>query len=271
MRAASKNYSFAARFLPPEKLPHVEALYAVMRVGDDLVDVHHKGDEAAAAIEKFEAQYWHAFEVGTSPTPIFRAYLHTAYEFGISPDLLRPYFRAMIDDLTINRYPTFADLMHYMDGSAIPVGRIMSHILGVKAGEVADVYPAADSLSIAMQLSNFWRDIGQDWGIGRVYIPQEDMERFHYSEDDLANHRINDHFRALLDFEIAHAETYYVQAREAVALLASGQAGVMSALNIYHAILPSIRRNRYNVFTKRAGTTTLQKLALVAAGWWQTL
>jgi hypothetical protein len=71
MRAASKNYSFAARFLPAEKLPHVEALYAVMRVGDDLVDIHHKGAEAAAAIEKFEAQYWHAFEIGTSPNPYF--------------------------------------------------------------------------------------------------------------------------------------------------------------------------------------------------------
>jgi hypothetical protein len=78
----------------------------------------------------------------------------------------------MIDDLTINRFATFADLMHYMDGSAIPVGRIMSHILGVKTGEVANVYLAADSLSIAMQLSNFCRDIGQDWGIGRIYIPE---------------------------------------------------------------------------------------------------
>jgi 15-cis-phytoene synthase len=270
MQAASRNYSFAARFLPIDKLPHVEALYAVMRIGDDLVDVHHKGAEAARAIQEFEAEYWHAFETGSTPNPVLRAYLHTAHKFNIRADLLSPYFRAMIEDLTVQRFPTFADLLHYMDGSAIPVGRIMSHILGAKTHHVADVYPSADALSIAMQLSNFWRDIGQDWGIGRVYIPQEDMDRFNYTENDLANHRITPNFIKMIEFEIERTEAYYREARPAVSLLASGQIGVMSALNIYHAILPAIRRNRYDVFSKRAGTSRLQKLTLVAAGWWQT-
>lgn len=271
MQSGSRNYSFAARFLPVDKLPHVEALYAIMRVGDDLVDVHHKGAEAANALQKFEAQYWHAFEAGDSPNPVLRAYLHTAHQFNILPELLAPYFRAMLEDLTLNRFPTFADLIHYMNGSALPVGRIMSHILGVKTPPVAAVYPAADALSIAMQLSNFWRDIGQDWGIGRIYIPQEDMERFNYTEDDLAHHRVTSNFIELIDFEIKRTEAYYRQARPAVSLLATGQIGVMGALNIYHAILPTIRRNRYDVFAKRARTSRLQKLALVAAGWWQTI
>jgi 15-cis-phytoene synthase len=271
MQAASRNYSFAARFLPVDKLPHVEALYAIMRIGDDLVDVHHKGAEAADALQIFEAQYWHAFEAGDSPHPVLRAYLHTAHQFDILPELLAPYFRAMLEDLTVNRFPTFADLNHYMNGSALPVGRIMSHILGVKTPHVTDVYPAADALSIAMQLSNFWRDIGQDWGIGRIYIPQEDMERFNYTEDDLANYRITSNFIELIEFEIERTEAYYRQARPAVSLLASGQTGVMAALNIYHAILPAIRRNRYDVFTKRAATSRLQKLALLASGWWQTI
>ncbi|MBZ0304443.1 MAG: phytoene/squalene synthase family protein, partial [Anaerolineae bacterium] len=187
MRAASKNYTFASLFLPPEKRPHVEALYAVMRVGDDRVDVAHTGfSSSLEAIKDWEASYWRAFETGDSPEPVLRAYLHTCQKFDISPDLLAPYFRAMREDLTITRFPTFDHLLHYMDGSAITVGRVMVHILGTQTRRVRDAFPAADALSIAMQLSNFWRDIGQDWHLGRVYIPQEDLAFFDYSENDLA-------------------------------------------------------------------------------------
>jgi phytoene synthase len=271
MRGASKNYSFASRFLPEDKVMHVEALYAVMRIGDDLVDVHHKGEAARRAIEDFQSQYWTAFETGDSPNPVLRAYLDTARRFEIPADLLRPYFRAMIDDLTITRFPTFDDLIHYMEGSAMPVGRIMSHILGTRTRRIADVYEQADALSIAMQLSNFWRDVGQDWGIGRVYIPQEDLQRFQYSEDDLAHCRITRNFINLMEFEIERAEGYYQTACEGVGLLASGQWGVMSALEIYRAILGSIRRNGYDVFTQRASTSKLRKLSLVARARLMTL
>jgi phytoene synthase len=271
MRGASKNYSFASRFLPEDKVIHVEALYAVMRIGDDLVDVHHQGDAARAAIDDFQFQYWSAFEAGDSPNPVLRAYLDTARRFDIPADLLRPYFRAMIDDLTITRFPTFGDLIHYMEGSALPVGRVMAHILGTRTRRIADVYEQADALSIAMQLSNFWRDVGQDWSIGRVYIPQEDLQRFGYSEDDLANCRINRDFIDLMEFEIARAEQYYQVARQGVGLLASGQWGVMSGLEIYRAILGSIRRNGYDVFTRRADTSKLHKLGLVARSRWLTL
>jgi phytoene synthase len=270
MQTASKNYSFAARFLPADKRPHVEALYALMRVGDDIVDVHYQGDAARAAIEHFEELYWRAFETGSSAHPVLRAYLHTAHQFGMSPELMRPYFRAMIEDLTITRFPTFADLLHYMEGSALPVGRAMSHILGTKTKRVEEVYQAADALSIAMQLSNFWRDVAQDWSRGRVYIPQEDLERFGYTEDDLANRRINQNWVNLMEFEIERANAYYATARQGVAALRSGQWGVMSALEIYRAILTSIRKNRYDVFTTRAGASKLEKIALLVAARWQT-
>ncbi len=126
-----------------------------------------------------------------------------------------------------------------------------------------DALPGADSLSIAMQLSNFWRDIGEDWRIGRVYLPQEDQEAFHYSEDDLAASRITPAFVDLLEYEFERTEGYYDKARQSVKLLATGRWGVMSALEIYRAILPNIRRNRYDVFSRRAKANTLQKTGLV--------
>lgn len=265
MRAASKNYSFAARFLPADKLPHVEALYALMRMGDDIVDVHYRGDAARAAIQQFEEQYWRAFDTGGSGHPVLRAYLHTAHQFHISPELMRPYFRAMIEDLSITRFPTFADLLHYMDGSAIPVGRAMAHILGTETRFLREVYDQADALSIAMQLSNFWRDVSQDWARGRVYIPQEDLACFGVTEDDIACGRTTPNWTALMEFEIERTEGYYRKAREGVLQLSSGRWAVMSALEIYRAILTDIRSNAYNVFTVRAGASKWEKLRLVAA------
>jgi 15-cis-phytoene synthase len=264
MFGASKNYSFASRFLPRAVLPHVEALYALMRVGDDRVDVTYAGfDSPLAAIEDWERAYWQAFETGHSDHPVMRAYLASALTCGIPAEVMAPYFRAMKEDLTITRYPTFADLLHYMEGSALPVGRAMMYILGVRSPyTVEETLPYADDLSIAMQLSNFWRDIGPDWRIGRVYLPGEDLARFGVTEADLAAARITPDFIALLEFEIERTEACYRDARIGVRLLRTGRVGVMAALEVYRAILPSIRRNGYDVFTRRAGTTRLQKLGL---------
>ncbi len=133
MLEASKNYSFASGVLPADRLMHVEALYALMRVGDDRVDVSFDGFASSlAAIEDWEATYWHAFERGDSANPVMRAYLDTAVKFHIPKDTMAAYFRAMKEDLVIDRFETFDDLIYYMEGSAIPVGRAMTYILGVR-------------------------------------------------------------------------------------------------------------------------------------------
>ncbi len=273
MRGASKNYSFATAFLPAEKRPHVEALYALLRVGDDRVDVSHEGFASPlAAIDDWERAYWHAFETGSSDHPVMRAYLNTAVQFGIPVDTMVAYFRAMKEDLIYTRFPVFADLLHYMDGSSIPVGRAMTYILGVREPyTLAEALSKADSLAIAMQLSNFWRDIGYDWSIGRVYIPQEDLARFQVRETDLGASRITENLVSLLDFEIARTEAYYADAREGVHMLAAGRWGVMSGLEIYRAILHGIRRNRFDVFNRRAGAGDLNKIGLVLRSRWATL
>lgn len=266
MRRASKNYSFASTFFPTDKLPHVEALYAFLRIGDDRVDVSHTGFASPlAAIEDWEAAYWRAFHYGDSPHPVLRAYLNTAHQHGIPAGTMESYFRAMKADLTVTRFPTFADLMEYIDGSALPVGRAMTYILGVRQPATVEIaLPGADSLATAMQLSNFWRDIGYDWSIGRIYLPLEDLERFGYSESDLAARRVNANLIDLLEFQFERTECYYAHARQSIPLLASGRWAVMSGLEVYRAILNRIRRNRYNVFERLAGTNKLQKVSLAA-------
>lgn len=272
MHRASKNYSFASHLLPQDKLEHVEALYAFLRVGDDRVDVSHTGFiSPQEAIEDWQRAYWNAFHNCYSDDPVLRAYLNTASAYKIPPELMTAYFRAMRADLTITRFATFADLMEYVEGSAMVVGRAMTHIMGIRpALTYAQVTPYADALSVAMQLSNFWRDIAYDWSIGRVYIPQEDLERFGVCETDLAEGRVTRQFRQLMEFEIQRTESYYQKARLGIPMLASGQWGVMSALEIYRSILTSIRHMQYDVFSRRAGAGVPGKLALVTRAWWNT-
>lgn len=266
MRQASRNYSFASLFFPPDALKHVEALYAVMRVGDDRVDISYDGFESPCdAIEDWERRYWQAFEEGTSEHPVLRAYLQTSREFAIPADTMGPYFRAMKEDVNITTFKAFENLMHYIEGSALPVGRAMVHILGVQPqARIREVIHHADSLSIAMQLSNFWRDIGQDWEIGRVYIPQDDLHRFGLSTEYFARREVTPALKDLLEFEFERTERYYQHAREGIPLLARGRLGVMSGLLIYRAIMDSIRQNDYDVFCQRARTSRWQKLRMVA-------
>jgi phytoene synthase len=271
MHRASKNYSFAARYLPPDKRHHVQALYALLRVGDDRVDVSHKGfSSPLAAIDDWERTYWLAFDHGDSPDPVMRAYLNTALECGIPSETMRPYFRAMREDISIHRFPTFDHLLHYMEGSAMPVGRAMTYILGVESpGRIADALPGADALSIAMQLSNFWRDVGEDWERGRVYIPQEDLDFFNYRHADLAAGRINRSFTDLMEYQFGRTERYYQQAEGSVSQLASGRWAVMSGLEIYRGIMSAIRWNNYDVFTRRSGLSKVQKLSVAMKAYWK--
>ena len=264
MLGASKNYSFASRFLPRAVLRHVEALYALMRVGDDRVDVTYEGFASPlAAIEDWERTYWQAFETGHSDHPVMRAYL--AQRVGVrhpggGHGAVLPRHEGRPDGDPLSDLRRSAALH---GGQRAPGGPGDDVHPGVRPPyTVEETLPHADSLSIAMQLSNFWRDIGPDWRIGRVYLPGEDLARFRVTEADLAAGRITPDFIALLEFEIERTEAYYRNARIAVRRLATGRVGVMAALEVYRAILPAIRRNGYDVFTRRAGTTRRQKLGL---------
>jgi phytoene synthase len=271
MRRASGNYSSASRLLPARTRRHVDALYAFMRVGDDRVDVAHGGfSSARAGIDAWESDFNRAFAQAESDHPVMRAYLCTCLECSIPPDTMSAYFRAMREDLTVARYPTFSDLMHYMEGSAIPVGRAMTRILGVRTPQdAAQAQAGADSLAVAMQLSNFCRDVGQDWSMGRVYLPLEDLRRFGYSETDLAAGRVSRQFIELMEFQFARIEGYYGQARSTVKLLAGGRWGVMAGLEIYRGILAAIRRNGYDVFRFRAAPGHWRKAGLALQALWR--
>ena len=136
------------------------------------------------------------------PNPVLRAYADTVHACGIEPETITAFMESMKMDTRVFRYQTYSDLEAYTYGSAAVVGLMMCRVVGVAEGR-ADAH--AEALGVAMQLSNFLRDVGEDWRRGRVYLPLEDLERFGYTEQDLASGVVDERFVALMRFEIDRA------------------------------------------------------------------
>ncbi len=146
-----------------------------------------------------------------------------------------------------------------MDGSAAVIGEMMLPIL--EPFDPAATAPARD-LGIAFQLTNFLRDVGEDLERGRVYLPEEDIERFGASPH---SRRVDDAWRALMEFEIDRARELYRSADRGIAMLPARSArSIGSARLLYSSILDVIEANDYDVFTRRARVPTARKLSTVA-------
>lgn len=263
-KAHSRTYYFSTRFFPLHVRPRVHALYAFMRYADEIVDnpgVTSLGEQLRA-LESFEAETMVAVAGGRAANPVLNAYADTVRRCGIEPSHIAAFMESMKMDTRIFRYRTFEELEAYTYGSAAVVGLMMCRVVGV-ADRRAD--PHAESLGVAMQLSNFLRDVSEDWRRGRVYLPAEDLERFGYGEEDLASGVVDDRFVALMRFEIERARKLYARADEGMRYIPRGRRWpVLVARELYAAILDRIEARDYDVFSGRAETSRPRKL-LVAA------
>jgi len=152
-------------------------------------------------------------------------------------------------DVTVLRYQTYEDLLEYCYLVASTVGLLTSPVLGYEDGAL----PYGIALGRAMQMTNILRDVGEDARMGRIYLPQEDLRRFDYSESDLLAGVIDERFIELMKFQIARVRAMYQAATPGIALLSpSSRQTVQIALSLYRRILDEIERNRYDVFNRRA-------------------
>jgi phytoene synthase len=263
-RSHSRTYYFSTRLFPPGVRPHVHALYAFMRYADEIVD--NPGvttlDEQLAALEAFEAETLAAVAGEEVPNPVLRAYANTVRERGIAPENIAAFMQSMKMDTHVFRYPTYEDLAVYTYGSAAVVGLMMCRVVGVvdeRAGE------HAETLGVAMQLSNFLRDVAEDWARGRVYLPLEDLARFDYAEEDLGAGVVDERFVELMRFEIGRTRRLYAVADEGIGYIPRGRRyPVVVARELYAAILERIEAHGYDVFSRRAQTSRAEKLGVAA-------
>lgn len=253
-RGASKSFFLAASLLPAPKRRAIEALYAFARTSDDLVDEHA---EPLSALEAWIAQ---ARNAAGSADPVLQAWADTCQAYALPCTLADELLAGVGMDLRIDRYQTFADLQVYCYRVASVVGLLSMHIIGSQDG----AEPFAIQLGIALQLTNILRDIGEDAARGRIYLPQEDLERFGVREVDILNGTRDARFRALMRWEIERAETLYQSSWRGIALLhGDGQFAVAAAALLYRGILPKIVANDFDVFTKRACVPAHKKLLML--------
>ena len=261
-RRAGTTYFWASLVLPRLVRHHVWAVYAFCRGADDIVD--ELGDTPVATREAALAAYGDRFfadlAAGRSDDPVLRAVVHTVRAYGHDPDMFRRFLASMAMDLSVDRYATWEDLLVYMDGSAAVVGEMMLPIL--EPPDPAAALGPARALGLAFQLTNFLRDVAEDLDRGRVYLPQQDLQRF---DADPARRRADPEWRALMRFEVDRCRALYRSAEEGIGLLPpAGARCVGTALVLYSGILRRIEEAEYDVFSHRARVPTATKALLAA-------
>ena len=261
-RKHGTTYYWSTLVLPQDKQPYVHALYGFCRYADEIVDDLSSTatiDEKAALLAQFGEQFFRDLDRGQSDHIVLAAVVDTVRRNNIDPECFRRFLRSMTMDLTVERYETYADLEHYMDGSAAVIGEMMLPVL--EPASPAALQHARD-LGNAFQLTNFLRDISEDLDRHRQYIPQEDLRRFGV---DLSERRSSPEFVALMKFEIERCNELYRSADIGLAMLPPvSRRCIGSARSLYSRILDKIVEQDYDVFAKRVRVPTRQKLALVA-------
>ncbi|MCP9495697.1 MAG: phytoene/squalene synthase family protein [Pyrinomonadaceae bacterium MAG19_C2-C3] len=270
-RTHAKSFYFSAQFLPRHKRDAIYAVYALCRHVDDAVDELSEPTETAGcrAVAHWQAElnrvYANEPAVLDDVSPVMRAWRDMLSRYPIPQNLPLELMRGVLMDTHINRYATWEDLKLYCYRVASTVGLMVTEIFGYQKAETLHY---AEALGYAMQLTNILRDIGEDARLGRIYLPQEDMRDFGYTEAALMHGEINDAFRRLMKFEIERARTFYRQAEQGIPLLdRDARFTVLLAARLYSRILERIEAADYDVFAHRAHTTFAGKLRSVPRIW----
>ena len=266
----AKTFYFGTILLPYEKRRAIWAIYVWCRRTDELMD----SPEAQARPVEELADRLNRWELKTRD--LFKGHVHDELDAVMVdtlerfPQSIQPYLD-MIEgqrmDLTWTRYPRFDDLRLYCYRVAGTVGLMTQGVMGLDQAyssapwsDRPDTSDAAVALGIANQLTNILRDVGEDRGRGRIYLPLEDLEHFGYSEDDLMAGRINQAWKDLMAFQLSRARAWFDRSEAGVRWLSrDARWPVWTSLRLYRGILDVIERHDYDVFNKRAYVGKLNK------------
>ena len=267
-RHYAKSFYFSSYLLPKEKRYAAYAIYLFCRYADNIVDMasKHTHEEVERKIysllENLDDIYSGKDSFGKySLNGSFSAFANTVKKY----DIPKFYFTELIEgvsmDINTKRYDTFAGLERYCYKVASVVGLIMSEIFGY-TNNSALTY--AIDLGKAMQLTNILRDINDDYKMGRVYIPQDELDKFSYTEDDIKNKIINQNFIRLIKFQIERAREFYSLAEKGIPYLTDdgSRTTVVLMQKIYSGILKKIEENNYDIYSRRVFVSKAEKFAI---------
>ena len=254
-RESKSNLALAFISLGRERRRDITVFYAFCRVIDDIAD-----SKTLAVDEKrrglFEWRGW--LRNTTSDEPALARDIRALIDkYSLSPEMLEEIIAGVEMDLTTTRYATFEDLRIYCYRVASAVGLVSIEIFGYRNPACKEY---AIQLGLALQMTNIIRDVGKDLRDGRIYLPQEDMARFGYSEAQLQERQYNERFLELMEFEATRAKEFF--ARAAALLPREDRRSMVAAEimgSVYGALLRRMEQDRFRVFDQEYRLNKLEK------------
>jgi phytoene synthase len=261
-RAAARNFYYGFVLLPNPRRAGIYAAYAFSRRADDAVDEEGPLDAKLAALAELRGEL-DAVYAGSPPPGdgVLVALADTVNRFAIP----RVHLDALLDgvemDLTTQRYASFDELKPYCDRVAGAVGLVSLHIFGFTD---PDAPRRAADLGVAMQIVNIMRDVAEDAGRDRIYLPQDEMAAHGVTDGDILAGRATGGTRSLLEAQAARAGEYFASGEQLLPMLDRRARACVSMLGgLYKAILHEIQARDYDVFGERVALSTPRKLALM--------
>jgi phytoene synthase len=257
-KSRARNFYYSFVLLPPEKKNAMCAMYAFMRYCDDLSD---EPGANRTAIDRWRDALTEALAGRPDSNATWPAFLAAVERYAIPHEYFYDMIEGVASDLEPRPVATFDELYRYCYRVASVVGLTTIHIFGFTSPEAL---PLAEKCGIAFQLTNILRDIREDAGLGRVYIPAEDLARFGISADDLSAGRRTDRFGALMDFETARARSYYRESAPLLGMIESeSRPSLWALVRIYSRLLERIMESHYDVLVRRISLSAAEKSWIV--------
>ena len=270
-----KTYYLATLLLPKAKRPHVHALYGFARYADEIVDDLASTltpEEKSDALQRWSEQLLQDMTQGRSNDHVGRALVDTVQRFNIPIAYFEAFLHSMAMDLSVTEYESYEDLMEYVYGSAAVIGLQMVHVLGTVDGKKDQALPLAEKLGIAFQLANFIRDVGEDLLRGRIYLPMSELRSFGVSRQSLEKREITPQIIEALKFQIARVRLLQNEADAGIELLSpDSRPCIRAASELYCGIVDEVEKIDYDVFNKRAKTSTVRRASVAFPAWIQAL
>ena len=263
-RTRAKNFYYSFVLLSVSQRRAMCAVYAFMRYCDDLSDDESSTDRAGS-MARWRADLQQALAGGELPAgPVWPGFRDTVERFRIPHQYFYDMIEGVSSDLEPRRLQTFAELYDYCYKVASVVGLTVIHIFGFESQEALVL---AEKCGIAFQLTNIIRDVREDVGLDRVYLPAEDLKRFGVVEGDLAAAVPSAAFVELMRFEGARARAYYNESRPLLGLVdKKSRSSLWALIEIYSRLLERIEVARYDVLSQRVQLSTVEKAGIVFKG-----
>ncbi len=263
-RSEAKNFYYAFLTLPAEKRRAIYVAYTFCRHCDDSVDTQtsnaNKLDMLAALGHKLERTYQ-----GHADEPVFLCLADVAEQYDIPQEYFQEVLAGVESDLVKDRYQNFEELRQYCYRVASVVGLICLQIFGYEDSRAKS---HAIDLGLAMQLTNIIRDVREDLEFGRIYLPQDEMAHFGYSEADLRAGVVNEAFTDLMRFQAQRSRDYFQNGFLLLPYLSPRTRACPAVLGqIYNKVLDQIELADYDVLHHRISLSTTEKLRVMAQTW----